>query len=150
MSNMQCQLKAEDSSHSGTYHNMRHKRGLSSAGNAVSQNWHATPQHKNPKKHIRSESTCMIPPHLKWCRMLLRARPSAQLVVKFSTLTSGCERVHWRTQLSKIFSLLVCCRLDMISFMMSFTYMNMEKHALILVNKQEQKRFDSISLPGFI
>lgn len=69
---------------------------------------------------------CMFHAHLKWCRMPLRARPSAQLVVKFSTLTSGYERVHWRTQLSKIFSLLVCCRLAMMSFIMSFTCM--EKH----------------------
>lgn len=63
-------------------------------------------------------------PHLKWCRILLSAKPSAQLVVKFSTLTSGYGRVHWRTQLSKIFSLFVCCRLAMTSFMMSFTYRN--------------------------
>lgn len=80
----------------------------------------------------------MFSPHLKWCRMLLRARPSAQLVVKFSTLTSGYERVHWRTQLSKIFSLFVWCKLDMISFMMSFTYTNvhMQKHTLTWKNKR--------------
>lgn len=75
-----------------------------------------------------TRSACALLPHLKWCRMALSARPSAQLVVKFSTLTSGYGRVHWRTQLSKIFSLLVCCRLDMMSFMMSLTYMNMKKH----------------------
>lgn len=66
--------------------------------------------------------------HLKWCRIPLSARPSVQLVVKFSTLTSGYERVHWRTQLSKIFSLFVCCRLTMTSFMMSFTYRSKVKH----------------------
>lgn len=101
-----------------------------------------------------THSTCMLLPHLKWCRMPLRARPSAQLVVKFSTLTSGYERVHWRTQLSKIFSLLVCCRLDMMSFMMSFTYMNMEKHINVGEFKKWDKTcnfayFDSVSLLGF-
>lgn len=70
----------------------------------------------------------MLLAHLKWCRIPLSARPSVQLVVKFSTLTSGYERVHWRTQLSKIFSLFVCCRLAMTSFMMSFTCRNKVKH----------------------
>ena len=74
---------------------------------------------------------CPFTSYLKWWRMPLSARPSAQLVVKFSTLTSGYERVHCLTQLSKIFSLLVCCRLDMMSFMMSFTYRNTETHTFI-------------------
>lgn len=105
----------------------------------------------------QSKSQSIFRPHLKWWRMPLRARPSAQLVVKFSTLTSGYERVHWRTQLSKIFSLLVCCRLDMMSFMMSFTYRNMctrKKGTSIWVNKRELKtctppHVDYISLLGF-
>lgn len=150
MSNMQCQLK--QTFHLTTWHTQEdfQLRKIRSH-----KNWCATTQYYLNKMYRNTKVTkitqfhqitavkmsytmttfCapatpkvyMIPPYLKWCRMLLRARPSAQLVVKFSTLTSGYERVHWRTQLSKIFSLLVCCRLDMISFMMSFTYVNMGK-----------------------
>ena len=58
----------------------------------------------------------------------MKARPSAQLVVKLSTLTSARAALHWRTQLSRIFSLLVCCRLDMMSFMMSFTCEHTHTH----------------------
>lgn len=78
-------------------------------------------------------------PHLKWWRIAFRASPSHQLVVKFSTLTSEYERVHCRTQLSKIFSLLVCCRLDMTSFMMSFTCKWKQRSTQILWTQQKQK-----------